>query len=74
MPPHSARASPGRREEGKARAALEDCELKAEALTLALDSAFDERARLIEQNRSGWRRQSMRELAKAQTRYTDAIH
>lgn len=47
--------------------------MKAEALALALDAAFDERARLIEQNRSGWRRQSMRELTKAQKRYTDVI-
>src|SRR5215218_4646661 len=64
---------PTKREGAKARVALEDAELKAEALTLALDSAFDERARLIEQNRSGWRRQAMRELAKVQKRYTDAI-
>jgi hypothetical protein len=64
---------PTKREGAKAKVALEDCELKAEALALALDAAFDERARLIEQNRSSWRRQSMRELAKAQTRYMDAI-
>jgi len=67
------RARPATREEEKVIAELEDAELKAEALTLALDSAFDERARLIEQNRSGWRRQAMRELAKVQKRYTDAI-
>jgi hypothetical protein len=64
---------PTKREGAKARVALEDCELKAEALALALDAAFDERARLIEQNRSSWRRQSMRQLAKAQKRYTDVI-
>jgi hypothetical protein len=64
---------PTKREGAKARVALEDCQLKAEALVLALDAAFDERARLIEQNRSSWRRQAMRELAKAQRRYTDAI-
>ena len=64
---------PTKREEPKARAALEDCELRVEALGLALDAAFDERARLIEQHRSSWRRQSMRELSKAQTRYADAI-
>jgi hypothetical protein len=60
-------------EEAKVSAELEDAELKADALTLALDAAFDERARLIEQNRSGWRRQSMRELARARSRYESAI-
>lgn len=64
---------PTKREGAKARVALEDCELKGEALALALDAAFDERARLIEQNRSSWRRQSARNLAKAQRRYMDAI-
>lgn len=60
-------------EEAKASAELEDAALKAEALTLALDAAFDERARLLEQNRSAWRRQSMRELARARSRYESAI-
>jgi hypothetical protein len=64
---------PTKREGEKARVALEDCQLKAEALGLALDAALDERTRLIEQNRSSWRRQSARDIAKAQRRYTDAI-
>jgi|SRR5215208_191238 len=38
---------PTKREGANARVALEDCELKAEALNLALDAAFDERARLM---------------------------
>jgi hypothetical protein len=59
--------------EAKVSAALGDCELRAEALALACDAAFDERARLIEQNRSGWRRQSMKELSRAKTRYESAI-
>jgi hypothetical protein len=64
---------PTNREAGKARVALEECQLKAEALSLAVDATLDERARLIEQHRSSWRRQSMRELAKATKRYQDAI-
>jgi hypothetical protein len=64
---------PTKREGEKARVALEDCQLKAEALSIALDAAFDERARLIEQNRSGWRREVSRYLDKAERRYQDAI-
>lgn len=64
---------PAKREEEKVIAELEDAELKAEALALAVDAALDERARLLEQNRSGWRRQSMRELARARSRYESAI-
>src|SRR5215211_2444131 len=67
------KGKPSSCEEARVSAELEDAELKAEALNLALDAAFDERARLIEQNRSSWRRQSMRELAKAANRYQDAI-
>jgi DNA repair exonuclease SbcCD ATPase subunit len=67
------KGKPSSCEEAKVSAELEDAELKAEALTLALDAAFDERARLLEQNRSGWRRQSMRELARARSRYESAI-
>jgi hypothetical protein len=36
---------PTKREGEKARVTLEDCQLKAEALSLSLDAAFDERAR-----------------------------
>jgi hypothetical protein len=67
------KGKPSSCEEATVSAELEDAELKAEALTLALDAAFDDRARLIEQNRSGWRRQSMRELARARSRYESAI-
>lgn len=67
------KGKPSSCEEAKVSAELEDAELKAEALTLALDAAFDERARLLEQNCSGWRRQSMRELARARSRYESAI-
>jgi hypothetical protein len=42
-------------------------------VSLALDAALDERSRLIDENRSSWRRQSMRELAKAQRGYQEAI-
>ena len=69
----AAKPRPAKREEEKVIAELEDAELKAEALALAVDAALDERARLLEQNRSGWRRQSMRELARARSRYESAI-
>jgi hypothetical protein len=74
-PRRSAQARAGRpsREETKVSAELEDAELKAEALALAIDAALDERTKLLEQNRPGWRRQSMRELARAKTRYESAI-
>jgi hypothetical protein len=67
------KAKPSSHEEAKVAAELEDAELKAEALALAVDAAFDERAKLLEQNRSSWRRQSMRELARARSRYESAI-
>ena len=67
------KGKPSSREEAKVAAELEEAEEKAEALALAVDSALDERAKLLDQNRSGWRRQSMRELAKARSRYESAI-
>ena len=67
------RARPAKREEAKVIAQLEDAGLKAEALALAVDAALDERTKLLEQNRRGWRRQSMRELARAKGRYESAI-
>jgi hypothetical protein len=67
------KGKPPSREEAKVAAELEDAELKAEALALAVDDALDERAKLLEQNRSGWRRESMRQLAKARSRYENAI-
>jgi hypothetical protein len=67
------KGKPSSREEAKVTAELEDAELKAEALALAVDSALDERAKLLGQNRSGWRRQSIRELVRAKSRYENAI-
>jgi hypothetical protein len=67
------KGKPRNHEEAKVAAELKEAELKAEALSLAVDSALDERAKLLEQNRRGWRRSSMRELAKARTRYESAI-
>src|SRR5512133_2123268 len=67
------KGKPSSREEAKVAAELEEAELKAEALSLAVDSALDERAKLLDRNRSGWRRQSIRELAKAKGRYESAI-
>jgi hypothetical protein len=67
------KGKPSSREEAKVTAELEDAELKAEALALAVDDALDERAKLLERNRSGWRREAIRELAKARSRYASAI-
>jgi hypothetical protein len=67
------KGKPSRREEAKVTAELDDAELKAEALAVAVDSALDERAKLLERNRSGWRREAIRELAKARSRYENAI-
>jgi hypothetical protein len=64
---------PAKREESKARAAREDAELKSEALAIAVDSALDERAKILDRHRSGWKREAMRELARARGRYEDAI-
>jgi hypothetical protein len=52
---------------------LADTELRAEALTLAVESALDARAKLLKQNHPLWRQQAMRELTKAKKRYESAI-
>jgi hypothetical protein len=64
---------PARREEEKVATELEDTELRVEALRLAVDSALDERAKLLKANHPVWRLRAMRELAKAKTRYESAI-
>jgi chromosome segregation ATPase len=64
---------PAKREEGKVAAELEESELRAEALKLAIDSMLDERSKLLEQNHPIWRLKAMRTLAAARTRYMDAI-
>jgi hypothetical protein len=67
-------ATPLSRSFGSTRSApVEEAELKAEALSLAVDSALDERTKLLDQNRSAWRRQSMRELVRAKSCYENAI-
>jgi hypothetical protein len=67
------KGKPRNHEGAKVVLELKETELKADALALAVDTALDERAKLLEQNRAGWRRSSMRELAKARTRYESAI-
>jgi hypothetical protein len=67
------RGRPARREEEKVASELEDTELRAEALRLAVDSALDERAKLLAANHPLWRRVAMKELARARTRYDNAI-
>jgi hypothetical protein len=64
---------PSRREEGKVAAEQEDTELRIEALRLAVDSALDERTKLLKANHPLWRLKAMRTLASAKTRYADAI-
>jgi hypothetical protein len=67
------KARPAKREEEKVAAELSDTELRAEALKLAIDSALDERAKLLKENHPVWRLKAMRELSKAKTRYEAAI-
>jgi hypothetical protein len=64
---------PAKREEEKVAAELADTELRAEALKLAIDSALDERAKLLAENHPLWRRAAMKELSRAKTRYEGAI-
>jgi len=64
---------PAKREEEKVAAELEDTELRAEALKLAIDSALDQREKLLAANHPLWRRAAMKELSRAQRRYQDAI-
>jgi predicted S18 family serine protease len=64
---------PARCQEKEVAAELEDTELRVEALRLAVDSALDERAKLLKANHPVWRLRAMRELAKAKTRYQSAI-
>jgi hypothetical protein len=64
---------PSKREEPKVTAELEDMGLRAEALRLAVDSALDERAKLLKANHPLWRRQTQRELERASSRYERAI-
>ena len=67
------RGRPAKREEQKVAAELEDTELRAEALRLAIDSGLDERAKLLAANHPLWRRAAMKELSRAKTRYENAI-
>jgi hypothetical protein len=64
---------PSKREEPEVGAALEDAEVRSEALKLAIDAALDERARLLKANHPAWRLKATRKLAKAKRRYDDAI-
>jgi hypothetical protein len=67
------KSRPSKREEPKVTAELEDTGLRAEALRLAVDSALDERAKLLKANHPVWRLRTLRELARAKQRYQTAI-
>jgi hypothetical protein len=60
-------------EAAKLKAELEQEERNAEALTLAVQSAHGRIAELVAANRVEWRKETLRELSRAVTRYKDAI-
>ena len=60
-------------EAAEIQAELEHEERRGEALRLAVDAARQQIGQLVTEHRCSWRRQAMRELAKAKARYENAI-
>jgi len=60
-------------EAARLRAELADEERRAEALALAVDRARDQVSEVVVEHRGAWRRDAMKDLARAHNRYAAAI-